>query len=421
MSLDATLISYVVRRPASFTDLQRHGISADDFADDYRDVWRYLERHKRTRGKVPSRSAVTTRFPDMEWYNTSVGDSEELVDQIRQRRRWTRFLDALDEAATTAGSPENVDDAVAKLSARVNFLANPSGNAHLVDLFDHETAKRMLQEIRSRKFGGALGIPTGLRRFDDLGGMVKGRSYVVGGRTGLGKSWIDLLFVASAVISGHKVILYPLEMTLTETAFRLYTIFSQRMFGAQRVLRNTDLTMGRVTKAKVVRLLHALEDKFAGQLYVADIGALSDPYTVDRIRAEVEIYRPDMFWVDYITLLRAPEMMRGGEDYSAIRYLSSGIKLTALNFDCVGGSSAQINREALKVKSFIPRLEHIMYGDSIGQDADGVAMLNRRGQWLYYGLVKNRHGPEIPTTRCAFQVDEGAIYETEDQGSEDDD
>jgi replicative DNA helicase len=256
---------------------------------------------------------------------------------------------------------------------------------------------------------------------DAQGGMIKGRSYVVGGRTGLGKSWIDLLFVASAVIAGHKFILYPLEMTLTETAFRLYTIFSQKMFGQAQVLKNTDLTHGYVTKAQAVRVLHALEDKFAGQLYVADIGSMSDPYTVDRVDAEVQIYKPDGYWIDYITLMKAPEMKKGGEDYSAIRYLSSGVKGINIRNNVVGGMSAQINREALKVRAFIPRLDHISYGDSIGHDADHVVMINRRGQYLYYAEVKNRHGPEIPTTRVSFFVDEGIIAETEDQSTEGDD
>lgn len=421
MSLDATLISHAVRRPSSFVELQRSGVSADDFTDDYRDVWRYLERCKQRRGTLPSRGVVSSRFPDLEWYRTAEKDVPDLLVQLQQRRRWTHFLDALDGAAVKAGSPENIDEAISELQSSMNRLSVSNGHAHLVDLFDHATAIRMMKEIKLRKFGGAIGMPTGLKRIDELGGMVKGRSYVVGGRTGLGKSWIDLLFVASAVINGHKFILYPLEMTLTETAFRLYTIFSQKMFGAQRVLKNTDLSMGYVTKRQVVQVLHALEDKFAGQLYVADIGSLADPYTVDRIEAEVELYQPDGYWIDYITLLKAPEMKKGGEDYSAIRYLSSGVKGCNVRQDVVGGMSAQINREALKVRSFIPRLEHISYGDSIGHDADHVVMINRRGQYLYYGMVKNRHGPEIPTTRVAFQVNEGAIYETEDQSTEEDD
>lgn len=423
MSLDASLISHVVRHPSAFAKLQQMGISETDFVDEYRQVWRYLTRVKSTRGTVPSKSVVEHRFPDLEWFRPKERDIPILIDQMRQRRKWRAFLDIIDTAATDAGSPDSVDDALQALQAQVNKLAAASGgNSHLVDLFSEAAAKKMLREIKARRHGGGLGMPTGLKRIDQqVGGMVKGRMIVVVGRPGLGKSWLNLLFVANAVINGHKFILYPLEMTLPETAFRLYTIFSSQMLGANKAIKNTDLTQGMVTKKKIVKFLHILEDQFAGQLYVADVGSLSDPYTNERIEAEVEMHKPDGFWVDYITLMKAPEQKKGGDDYSAVRYLSSGIKGTALRQDCVGGSSAQINREALRVRSFIPRLEHIAYGDSIGQDADQVISINRRGDHLYYAMVKNRHGPEIPTTRVKFLVDTGVIEETTEQGMEDDD
>lgn len=422
MSLDAALLSHAVAKPSVFAELQQSGIVADDFVEEFRDVWRYLVRCKRQRGTIPSRSIISHRYPDIEWVRPRDRDLGLLVDQLKQRRKWTSLLDIIDEAASSAGSPEDVDDALQALQGKVNRLAAASSSGtHLVDLFDGPTAQKMLREIKQRKFGGAMGMPTGLKRIDtQVGGMIKGRMIVVVGRPGLGKSWLDLLFVASAVINGGKFILYPLEMTLTETAFRLYTIFSCRMFGAQKVIKNNDLMMGHVTKAKIVRFLHTLEDKFAGQLYVADVGSLSDPYTNERVEAEVELHKPDGFWVDYITLMKAPEQKKGGDDYSAVRYLSSGIKGTAIRQDCVGGCSAQINREALRVRSFIPRLEHIAYGDSIGQDADQVVSINRRGQHLYYAMVKNRHGPEIPTTRVKFAVNDGVIEETEDQSTEED-
>src|SRR6202035_3589814 len=98
--------------------------------------------------------------------------------------------------------------------------------------------------------------PTGLKRFDAYaGGLQRQRMVTIIGRTGLGKSWLDLLFTACAVQYGAKVILYPLEMTLPETAFRLYTIFSQRMFGMERVFKNYDLSVGKVSKAKIMRFL----------------------------------------------------------------------------------------------------------------------------------------------------------------------
>ncbi len=223
-------------------------------------------------------------------------------------------------------------------------------------------------------------------------------------------SWLDLLFAANAVVAGAKVVLYPLEMTLYETAFRLYTIFTQRCFGPEKVLKNFDLSQGRITPKKIVRFLGALEDRYAGQLYVADVGSLADPYTVERIEAEAEMHKPDLVWVDYITLLKAPRQARDAE-YTAIRTLSNGGKGIAQRQKCVTGFCAQVNREAIKGNIFLPGLEHISFGDSIGHDSDQVVTINRKGRYLYYALCKNRHGPEFGRTRVKFFPDEGVIVE----------
>jgi replicative DNA helicase len=244
------------------------------------------------------------------------------------------------------------------------------------------------------------------------------RMIVVMGRPGLGKSWLDLLFVANTVVNGGKVVLYPLEMTLFETAMRLYTIFTQRIFGGEKVLKNFDLTQGHISTKKIRRFVSALEDKYAGQLLVADVGSIGDPYTVERIEAETEMNRPDVIWVDYITLMRAPRNDRDNES-TAIKSLAEGIKGIAQRQDCVGGASAQVNRDAIKGNHQLPRLEHIMYGDAIGQAADQVIPINRNGNYLYYALVKNRHGPEFGRTRVRFFPNEGVIEESNEQ--EDDD
>ena len=124
----------------------------------------------------------------------------------------------------------------------------------------------------------------------------------------------------------------------------------------------------------------------------------------------------------FLTLMKAP----GGydaDDHIAIKSLSNGIKGIAQRQNCVGGASTQVNREALKVRAFLPRIEHVAYGDSIGQDADQVISINRRGggNSLYYAMVKNRHGPEIGKTRVRFFVDQGIIEEDDVQDDPDDD
>lgn len=419
--LDAAIISYAVSDKSRFLEMQRHGVSAEDFVDEYQTVWRYITRNKKEHDAVPSPDALRVRFPDLELPKIKKSDIPELLRQLKQRRKYMRFLGSLNQAADRATSFESVDEVIQSLQGELNNIAYSNGQNHLVDLLSKEVAIKMAKEVQARRAGKATGIPTGLQKFDSFtGGLGRQQMVTIIGRPGLGKSWLDLLFVANAVMSGYKVVLYPLEMTLFETAARLYTLFSQKMFGGQRVLRNHDIVMGKVTKKKVIRVLHALEDQFAGQLYVADVGSLADPYTNERIEAEVEVHQPDMFWVDYLTLLKPPTSSGGDSDWQAVRMLSNGIKNTAMRRNTVGGASAQVNREAMRANVFLPRLEHIAYGDSIGQDADKVISINKRRGYLYYALVKNRGGSEIGKTRVRFMVDEGRIEEYPEEADDED-
>lgn len=420
--IDAAIISWALKYN-DINSLQRAGISEDHFVDEYRTMWKYLRRMKAQHDSLPSRDTFAQRFPDFERQRVRQGELPMLIDQIRKRKKFIDFMGALNDTAGSGIDYENVDDKIQALQGRLNTLAfSHREQSHIVDLFSRETTDRMMRDQKRRRSGQISGIPTGLHRFDrENMGLQKQKMVVAIGRTGIGKSWLDLMFVAQAIMAGEKVILYPLEMTLTETAYRLYSIFTQQMFGPSRVLKNLDLTRGNIPARKVVKLLHILEDKFPGQLYVADVGSLADPYTMERIEAEVELHRPGMFWVDYLTLVKAPQGARQDGEHVAVRQLSNGVASIAKRRDCVGGASAQVNREALKTRAFLPRLEHIAYGDSIGQDADVVFSLNRKGEYLFYAVVKNRGGTEISKMRMKFLPNEGLLREDEEQETEDDD
>lgn len=419
MSVDTSIISYVAKKPSTLADFQRAGITADYFVDDYEKVWTFILRSKRQHGRVPSPEVIATRYPEVEIHRVRDRDVPLLLSEIQQRKKYMDFLDYLDTASREVNTPDDTESALARLQQNLNSLSSRNGNSAIVDLFGKETRDRIVKDVKARRRGVTQGIPTSFKKFDRItGGLHKKRMAVVIGRPGLGKSWLDLLFCASAVMSGHKVCLFPLEMSLEDTAFRLYTVFSQKMLGEEKVFKNLDLTRGRVNPKRLARFLGMLEDKFGGQLLVADIGTLSDPYTIERIHGEVQMHGPDMFWVDYITLLKSHIGRDGVEDHTTIKALSNGIYRIAVAENCVGGATAQVSREAVKSGIFLPRLEHIAYGDAIGQDAHQVVSINRRGKTLYYALVKNRQGPEFGKTRLKFQVNDGIIEEDEEQDEE---
>lgn len=418
-NLDAAIISIVSAYPKSFREVQRSGITEEDFLPDYAKVWRFIKRSKKDYGKIPSKEVIRTRFEEIDLIRARERDLSHLVASIKQRRKWLDSLTAIDEFVREASGPDYLDEALSSLQAGLNDLALRAGkDESLASVFSPEIRRRMINDIRNRKKGLSRGIPTGLKRFDSIsGGLHNGRMIVNMARPGIGKSWLNNMFICQSVIYGAKSILYPLEMTLEETLLRLYTVFSALLMGQQNVFRNLDLASGKVNIRKLVQFMHMLEDKFEGQLHVADISALGDPYTTERIDADIDLHRPHIFWVDYLTLMKQNKN-KNDNTSDAIQRLAHGIKTTAGRYQCVGGCSAQVNRDGVKDGIFLPRLEHIAYGDAIGQDADQVFSMNRKGKYLYYSLVKNRHGPEIGATKLKFFPNDGIIEEAPEDEEE---
>jgi len=427
VSIDTALLSYVVKYDG-LRDLQSLGIDRDHFLDENQTIWRYIVKTNKEHFTIPSEDTLRARFPDLELPKVKKSELPLLVSQARQRRKYVLFMESLNAAADEADSYESVDDAIQTMQSKLNALAFSSKEqSHLVNLFAPEVSKAMRGEVAKRRNGQIAGIPTGFDRFDAVtGGLQKQRMYTIIGRSGMGKSWVDLCFVASAVLQGQNVILYPLEMSLFEVATRMYTIFSQKMYGGggslDKVLKNHDLNQGRVSDRNMRKFLQACEERLPGSLVVADIQHLSDPYTMERVEAEVEVYKPDMFWLDYLTLVKPPEAGRNESDHVSIRKLSSATASIGKRHNVIAGCSAQVNRESIKAGAgFLPRLEHIAYGDSIGQDSDVVISIGRKKDegLMYYSLVKNRGGPEFGKTKVRFDVNSGILTEVREEYVED--
>jgi replicative DNA helicase len=410
---EGEIIAYATTTTGGFLELQKSGIVSTDFAPPYSGIWDFIVQTTQQHGYPPSATMLESRYPSIELPDLNIKDLPHIIHSFFQQAKTKHLHQVLlkETQSLALHGSERVDQSLANIQSEINYLTAKNSSNHLAQLFTPDISARLLEEMRNKD--KTKSIPTGLHTFDiTTGGLQPQKMITIIGRTGMGKSWLDLLFVANAIIAGKKVILYPLEMTLAETAFRLYTIFSYYYFKnskIKKVFKNSDLSMGTVNVPRLVKFMGVLERKYRDQLLIADVSELNDPYTIERIDAEVGLHKPDMFWVDYLTLLKMPSGK--GEDWAAIRQLSNGIKSAAMRHNVVGGCSAQVNREAIRADVFLPRLEHIAFSDAIAHDSDQVFSVNKKDDYLYYSLVKNRGGKEIPATKVRFKVNRGLIEE----------
>ena len=151
------------------------------------------------------------------------------------------------------------------------------------------------------------------------------------------------------------------------------------------------------------RFLKELSGKLDGRLVVDDTsrGRVSP----SSIAAQIERNRPDIVFIDYLTLMNA-----GGDDWRAMAELSGEIKGIAMRYEVPIVAAAQINRMA--IGNDVPGAEHLAASDAIGQDADAVVTMRQMSQRVIkMKLAKFRHGMDGQAWFNEFSPNTGRFEE----------
>lgn len=419
--VDKVLVSAVISGgDKAYAEIKRHGIGPEFFDDDFHDQWTYIEKTKRNQGRVPDRGLFKTKFPNARLVKVPGEQMPGYMDMMKKRHRYRSFVHLVERTVKDATDVDEIDKVITNLQTGLGKLYVFDRN-HIVDVFGAEFARRIYEDQKERaQDDRRSGFLTGLQRLDEAtGGIHRKELVTVIGRTGKGKTWLSLFMLKSAVQLGHRVVLYPLEMGIEDTMYRLYTMFASDLVGSSVRLKNSDLVFGNASRKSFKEFLKIVNREYKGQLLVADISKTRFSYTPERVAADIELYRPDYVAIDYVTLMKR---QGGGSstDWQIIQEMTSSLKQMAMQYDVAVQINAQVNRSAIKgdTKIFLPRPEHISFGDAISQDSGVIISMNREGDTLYYALVKNRHGREFGKTAVMFRVDEGQLIEAPDPEDE---
>lgn len=400
MDLDAQTISFVCTVPNGMRDLARRGINEEHLCDeDWRKVWRYVDKTIRTKRVRPSEGVVRSRFPWVRFENVEPTDLTLIIEGLQERLDYNKLLKGLQETVRAIENPGDVKAGVERLQSTIRNLNGHDHGNGITDPFSKMGIKATLFDQQNKP-----GIKTGFAAIDAAtGGMKPGRVWVVAGRISCGKSFVAIKSTASALMAGKSVLFYSLEMSQPEVSARLYSILARDML---------DQTVSPFAISKkdwpIIReVKKGLRDR-GGKLHLFDP---TGKCTLGRVEADVEALRPDVCWIDYITLMRMPRASSSADRATVIGDLSGGLKRISLGFDVAMGYCAQLNREATKSSNGIG-LEHIAKSDQIGADADTVVAIAREGDKSWLELPKNRHGPPILNSIVLdFFPDSGIIRE----------
>lgn len=323
-----------------------------------------------------------------------VGSPEHITwycEQVRERARTRRLLDALTQAAAKAERGGNIDEELTELREKIIDIttdrkASVSLHEAIRNAFDH-----------ADKGTGVRCTPTNIKQLDaTLGGGLPHKGLIIcGARPGSGKSALAQQLGEETAFAGGNVVFFSLEMTEEDIGLRamanaagapVYQVKSHTGLMNLEMYQLAGISK-RVATTKEV----SFEIIDRGDVTLADIEAEC---------ARLAVEKPlSLVIVDYLQLVHPPKGFDGNREQQ-VAHVSRGLKVLAKRMGCPVLALVQLNRYVERTEKKTPTLADIRESGQIEQDADVVMFVHR--PWIFDKeedpkdaqilIAKNRNG-----------------------------
>jgi replicative DNA helicase len=356
MNTEQALINKVISTGQLEEAISR-GVRADLFADEEaRDMFEYLTEHARTYKSPPSSTAVQN---DREGW--TIEHSQEPLDYLIDKfiilckRRLSQ--EALIELAKLTEDPKegpHLDLHFLEISRRLATLVPSTKVARFSDM-----DKRVSEYEEKVKEGKTIGVPFGFPTLDHWTGGIQSHELVtVAGFSGLGKSTMLMALAFNAWSQGRTPLYISLEME------------------AGAILRKFDAMAATLDYAKI-KQLQLPDDQIQNWRLTAenisdnthDIPVIDSirGCTPDHIFAETVRHKPDIVFIDYLSLMRSSRASRHASMWQSLTEITQDLKQNARTLGIPIVAAAQTNRSSGKDGA---ELDNIGYAMSVVQDSD---------------------------------------------------
>ena len=209
------------------------------------------------------------------------------------------------------------------------------------------------------------------------GGLQPGRTYVIGGRPGEGKSLALLNLAVHAAEKNHPGVIFSVEMGEIEVISRIMAAGAHAEY---RQINRRELDSYNHTK-----LAEYADTYGAMPLTLVDKSDVTVDYIAAQCRTLKRANGLDIVVVDYLQLLRESDSRQTRE--RQVAHISRSLKILARELDCAVIIACQLNRNAAQADRK-PALSDLRESGAIEQDCD-VAIL------LHHELVNNQPSGDV--------------------------
>jgi replicative DNA helicase len=251
----------------------------------------------------------------------------------------------------------------------------------IADILHEETDKLHRLSVAKTSL---TGTPSGFKDIDDMtGGFQPGNLIVVAARPSMGKSALVCNIAENAVLQGHAVALFSLEMSESELA--------QRFVASQAKIKGEELRRGKVAESRWPKILEACQRLADAPLFVddsSDTGVLEVRAKSRRLHHQLD-EGLGMVVIDYLQLMRHEGRVESRVEQ--VGQISRGLKSLARELKVPVIALSQLSRavEQRGEGHKKPILSDLRESGAIEQDADLVMFIYRDE---YYNKESDRPG-----------------------------
>ena len=309
--------------------------------------------------------------------------TNKLVEQLNEQTTFRTVATLLDEFKTTLSTSTNTVSTCIDYCNKINNAVSGSVESDEISTIS-DGVDEVIDDLYKSKSKGCIGLDCGYPSLNYyLGGLQKGKIYIIGARASMGKSALAMN-ISEYVARNNNVLFISLEMGRREYAQRL--MFSRA--GIDITLVNT----GRVTDEQIEKVKQQEEYLKSLNLYIET----KTPCKVSDIELSIIKLKStkgscDLVVVDYLQLL-TPNSKSGKNREVEVAEMSRELKNLAVKYNVPIIVLSQLSRALESREDKRPILSDLRESGSIEQDAD-VVMFVYRDEYYH---------PEDPVVRgCA--------------------
>lgn len=236
--------------------------------------------------------------------------------------------------------------------------------------------------------GGIRGIRTYIGTLDyRLGGLSKGRMIIFAGRPGSGKTAFIIQLANNICLDKKKsklpIVIYSMEMSGEELINRL-------------VSGLLNYPYEKISQGDIPPELHDHFSRAVSRVKESNLQIVDNLNDIRSIAADIRQKKErdgvQLVILDYLQLIRAPDIRKSGNREEEVGHVGRVTKALAKELKIPIVALAQLNREVEKRATKKPQLADLRDSGSLEMDADSVTFIFRP---KYAGMDKDENGSPI--------------------------